>query len=415
MASRPIIVEFLDGSLRLGAMVGAEPAATAPVFSASSAAHPSPLPADRAPKHFVMQFDRDYVRVPSAEIRRLIVQPVERFLVRSDTGVATLHLGEGATRRPEPLNWFLPEARIEGWEWAVPQKTFYRWRYIPEACWIWSRRTSRPREDASVLFRQEFRLPTTSTLVGAVLEISADDLIESLFINGVSIPIVKEPLLNRVERWDVTYLLQPGRNVIAARVTNLAGPEQLNYAGLCYRIIGTLKSAGGGARPAPPGVVLLFTNGDRVSGDLLSVSSKQWRVGAAGATLDIDSDWIELALMNYGEEETDAARAVAPRATWLPDSLNLSRVWKGRTLRPAVTARVRSAFAWDLNILPVGSDRGVQARSGDWIEGRIENVLSNRVQVKPRYGETVGIALDRIAFLQPNPPDLDKQFLFLSG
>ncbi|KPL07377.1 hypothetical protein AMJ85_09660, partial [candidate division BRC1 bacterium SM23_51] len=404
---RPVAIELFDGSLREGRLVGLREDLGRLVAARA---------AERAPMVVRIALERGPVEIPTAEIRRVIVNPIEHRVIRSDSSVGVLCLGHGPTKRPEPADWYLPEATIEpgeegteGWEPAVLQWPYYGWRYIPRASWIWANSPRYHREDETVLFRHEFELPTTATIVSAQLDVSVDDHIESLFINGTSVRIPTRGLVGEVSQWDVTYLLQAGRNLVAARVTNDTGARGLNHAGFCYRIVCDLLARADGPESPPPGMQLILTNGDRLSGDLERVSTKQWTMRHTSGRIDVDPDWVDLGLANYSRARPrqptirDASRSL---------SAQVKKVFSTRRMQPAITLDTQSRVTWDLGLAPLASRQGLLARNGDWIEGRIEGLHANRILLKPRYGETFGVLVDRIALLQPNRPDPETQFLF---
>jgi len=408
VATRPVGIEFLDGSQRVAALAGLDPTGGQAAATTQLAGRLATTPSERSPRTLQVMLERGPAAVPTAEIRRILIQPVERIVIRSDATVTALDLGDAPNKRPEPAGWYQPDAVIQGWEPAALQSPYYRWRYIPEACWIWAKRPGRARQGEVVLFRQEFSLPTTATLVAAHLDISADDQIESFFINGVPVQLPAQSLLGKVLHWDVTYLLRPGRNLIAARVANLASHEQLNYAGVCYRIACDVRTKPRAPKPIAPAVRLFFANGDRLSGELAAVTSRQWRMRCGGKTVEVDTDWVTLALMNYselpaaGRDRRDSKSLLGPLAGLLGT----------RGSRSAVTLAPRLAVAWNESIEPAATERGLLNRNGEWVEGRIESLNANHIQIKPRYGETVGFSVDRVALLQPNRPDPATQFFF---
>ena len=398
---RPVGIELLDGSLHGGGLLGLAGGWAGPLAIGRT---------ERSSDAVQVNLEKGSVEIPTTEIRRIVVQPTVPMVIRSDPTVATLYLGHRPTKQPEPPGWHQPDAVIAGWEKAVATAPFYRWRYIPQACWIWAKRTSRSREDDTVLFRHEFFMPTTATIVSAHLDVSADDQIESFFINGVSVPIPTQNLVGKISRWDVTHLLQPGRNLLAARVTNAASTEQLNYAGFCYRIVCDLLAQAERIRPTAPGVWLRLANGDRLSGDLAGVSSRQWLLRCNDQIVEVDPDWVDLALVNYPEPM--AANAATARRESSGVFAPFNAILGSRRVRPAITFGAKSAVAWNEDVEPVPEGRGIQNRNGDWVEGCIEGLQANRVQIKPRYGDTIGVSVDRIAMLQPNRPDSETQFLF---
>ena len=415
VAPRPVAIELLDGQLRAGGLVGLEEKRVQPAVTMQPASGTPASLSERLPGMIQVALDKGPARLPTAEIRRFIFRPTERIVFRSDATVKTLYLGFPPDKKPEPAGWYQPETAIEQWEPAALQSPYYRWRYIPQACWVWAKRSGRPRDHETVLFRHEFFVPTTATLVSARLDVGADDQIESFFINGASVPIPTHSLVGKISQWDVTYLLRPGRNLMAARVTNLPSSEQLNYTGFCYRIVCDVLDGAGKPNPSAPGVRLRFTNGDRLSGDLENVSSGRWVVRCGGRVVEVDPAWIDLALVNYREAASGRVGKGA-QATGGQDRKSLLSPLKGilsnTRSRPVVTLSPQPAVAWDQNIEPVASAQGIQARNGEWIEGRIEALRANRIQIKPRYGETFEVTVDRIAFLQPDRPEPAMQFLF---
>ena len=388
---RPIAIEMLDGEFHEGSLLGLEDSQwIRPVAIGQT---------ERPPKAIQVNLSRGPAAIPTTELWRVFVQPVEQLVVRSDPTVTVLYLGWGANQQAEPTDWYQPEAQIAGWEPAALQSSYYGWRYIPQACWIWAKRASRPRDDDTVLFRHEFFIPTTATLVSAHLDISADNCIESFFVNGVPVRIPIQSLLGKISRWDVTYLLRPGRNLVAARVSNAPSSEQLNSAGLCYRIVCDLAPEVAEMPPIAPSVRVMLTNGDCLSGNFVHVSSQQWVILSNGQKVEVDPDWIDLALVNYRESFSTAH---------LPRSGIRSLFGK----RPVVASTAQPPVAWSEDVERVADSFGLRARNGEWLEGRIEGLQANRIQIKPRYGETFGVALDRIAYLQPNRLDSETQFLF---
>jgi len=402
-APRPVEVEMLDGSLHQGGLVGL----------AGNWARPQPVATtgERLPEAVQVNLAGGPVAIPTTEIRRILVRPVEQMVVRSDPTVRVLYLGHRPDKLPEPSGWYQPDAAVEGWEKAAATAPFYRWRYIPRACWIWAKRPGRSREDDTVLFRHEFSIPTTSTLVAAHLDVSADDQIESFFINGASVAMPTGSLVGKISHWDVTHLLQPGRNLLAARVTNAPSAEQLNYVGFCYRIVCDLVAETESAGSAAPAVRLQLANGDRLSGEIVAVSSHQWLLRCNNQVIEVDPDWVDLAWMNYRAPMAGNTRATA-RSGGMTILQPLRAILGNRQRGPTVTLDAQPAVAWNEELEPNAAGRGIQGRNGEWTEGRIEGLKTNRIQIKPRYGETSGVSLDRIAWLQPNRPDSETQFLF---
>jgi len=402
---RPVEVELIDGSLREGRLVGLSERSMAPLVVGEPA---------QEIKTLRLSLDGGPIEVPTGEIRRIILRPVERLVIRTDSSVGTLDLGSGPTKLPEPPGWYLPETAIATWEPAVAQWPYYGWRYIPEAVWIWAKSPRRHREDETVLFRHEFNLPTTATLVCARLDLSADDHIEAFFINGRSVRVPTESLVGKVSSWDVTYMLRPGRNVVAARVTNDRSSGQLNYAGFCYRIVCHLVPEQGSSpsAPEPPGVRLLLANGDRISGDLLAATPKRWAVRRGKETIEIDPDWINLALVNYSPSSAKTVVPVSPLRKIEGAPILNKILRKGRRLGPPVALTAGRWVSWNLDLAPNARREGILARTGEWIEGRIEGLHENRVLIKPRYGEVFGVPISRVALIQPNRPDPEMRFLF---
>jgi len=399
---RPVEIQLLDSSAQEGALLGLEE---------SWVRRAAVGQGDRPPKVVQVALAKGLVEIPTNEIQRIIVQPVSRLVIRSDPTVSTLYLGHQPNKQPEPAGWYQPEAVTGGWEPATIQSAYYGWRYIPQACWIWAKRLGRSRSDDTCLFRHEVSVPTTATIVSAHLDVSADDYIESFFINGVAVRIPTQSHLGKISHWDVTYLLRPGRNLVAARVSNAPSTEQLNYMGFCYRIVCDLLPKTERARSAAPAVRLLLSSGDQISGDLLSVSSHRWLLYSNGQTVEVDPDWIDLARVNYSGPTAGESTIGPPKRRWTllaPFQTVLGR----QPRRPAITLRVQPTVAWDEEVESVAEGRGLRARNGEWVEGRIEGLEANRIQIKPRYGETFGMSLDRIAWLQPNRPGPETQFLF---
>lgn len=407
--ARPVEVEFLNGSVRKGRLVGLTEALVHPVRIGRN---------ERAPKGIRLLLGDQTVEVPPGEVSRIGLRSVEEEVIRTDAPVATLFLGSGPTTKvAEPAGWYLPGATVAGWKRAIVQHPSIAWRYIPRATWIWAERARHHGRNETVLFRHSFQLPEAGRIVSARLEVSADDHIESFFINGRPVHLPTRSLSGEVLQWDVTYLLQGGGNVVAARVTNQQSqwqaPQQSwgheNYAGFCYRIVCDLAPDLTTERTAP-GVFLFMTNGDRLSADLRQVSPKQWAIRHGNRLMQVDPDWIELALMNYGN-------TIAPKSGFRPLALDTwLQPWKlvqgTHQARRSITLGPEATVAWSHDLKPLEGRQGVLLRNRDWIEGRIDGVRANRVLVKPRYGEAFGVAADRISLLQPNTPNPELQFQF---
>lgn len=365
-----------------------------------------------------LALERGPIDVPTDDIGRVVIRPTDSVLVRTGPDVRTLHLQYGPSRQPEPPGWFLPETRIDGWDAAVEQWPNSKWRYIPQASWIWAGKPRHHHGDETVLFRHDFDLPTTASLIAGYLDISADSVIESFFVNGTSIQLPKRTLVGEVSKWDITYLLQPGRNVIAARVTNGPGSGELNSAGLCYRLVCDVQTGDDDHPPQPAGTILLLANGDRLSGRLESVDLKQWSVRRGGQSVTIDSEWVALVLMNYGQTadptvDSDQSKSQAMSAVLSPLKTLTSKIVPGRKKgRDAVSLEPRATVAWNRDIAPVRARQGVLMRNGDWVPGRIEGLHDNLLLVKRPYSDTFGIPVNRISLVQPNRPDPETQFLY---
>jgi hypothetical protein len=405
--SQPVTVELLDGSRRVGWPAG--------LFEAglSTPASKRP-PASNSARVLRLVMERGTVEIPTIEIRQIVVQPIAQRVIGSDESVRSLSLGYGIHKVDEPAGWSAPAVRNAGWEAASAQWPDSRWRYVPQATWIWASKSRRSYPDETGLFRHEFDLPTTMVVLSAYLDVSADDFLDALYVNGVNAALPRRSLSSSVVEWDITYLLRPGRNVLAARVSNSPASGQ-NSVGLCYRVrCDLIPNRAGGEERAAPGVVLWLSNGDRLSGRLLRIAPKQWAIAHPSGRINLDPDWIEVAMMNYAappSEERWRIPMPGPLESLEPLLLTPMKVLPiGR--HRAVTLAAIAAVAWGTEPAMVAAKQGLLMRNGEWVEGRIEGLRDNRVWIKPRYGAVFAVPVPQVSTVQPNRPEPRSDFIF---
>lgn len=130
----------------------------------------------------------------------------------------------------KPAEWLMGVLNNQPWEakWIgkpVPDRK----SYLSETQWIWFDEGD-PRKSAPLghrWFRRSFELPKSAVVTSAVFRITADDQVD-IYLNGRLLG--SRSGHTSAKELDVTHLLRPGRNVIAARAENRG--DKPNPAGL---------------------------------------------------------------------------------------------------------------------------------------------------------------------------------------
>lgn len=134
------------------------------------------------------------------------------------------------SRRSRPSDWIMGVLDDEEWsaKW-IGLKVPPRIETLSGAEWIWFPESS-PTVSAPLgkrYFRRSFEVPSSRSIEHAVLRITADDHVE-IYLNGRSLGTRSGP--TSTKELDLTHLLTPGENVIAACAENRG--EAPNPAGL---------------------------------------------------------------------------------------------------------------------------------------------------------------------------------------
>ncbi|QDV79053.1 family 78 glycoside hydrolase catalytic domain [Botrimarina mediterranea] len=125
----------------------------------------------------------------------------------------------------DPADWLmgvLGEQRWNAQSWEaqwIGKPVPDRERFLSDAQWIWFDEGD-PRKSAPLghrWFRRTFTLPAQAIVTGAVFRITADDQVD-IYLNGRLMG--SRSGHSSLKELDVTHLLRPGRNVIAARAEN---------------------------------------------------------------------------------------------------------------------------------------------------------------------------------------------------
>jgi hypothetical protein len=339
---------------------------------------------------------------PLLGVRRIYFSPVEQTTVVSDEHVRCFSLKGGQGRLPEPPDWFRLNGDAAAWKPAVLAHPNYTWLYIPGAAWIWSSKKWLDGGDEVCLFRQEFELKGGQRPFSGVLTLTADYAVDSAFLNERQLSMPAGSLVGEKAVFDVTHLVQEGKNVLAVGVRK-GEKAALNSACVAYRLDlaaapepSARQSGERGARGAP-GVVALSVNGDVLSGELASISPRSVDVRTPYAQVAADRDWVTMLYLNYEQ----SAQTQQPQQR---KGLFQRILGRESGALPFSSARVsHSPFYWRTE--PAEPERriGIALKNGDFIDARLLDATQGAIAVKPRYGEAVNIAFGDVRAIYLNP------------
>ena len=296
----------------------------------------------------------------------------------------------------EGIHWYELKYDDSKWERPVLAHPHYRWFYIPGASWIW-RRKDVYSSDPDILFvRRRFQIPPDQVCYRAVLSITVDETLHQLFLNASEIPVKDAALSESYLALDVSLLIQEGENILALKVGK-SPKEGLSFSGLAFRldIYCLPKESVTLSLKTPPAGDILLENGDHLFGEILSLSDRWLELQWLQNKISIDRDWIRRIGMNRatGGDREDQKRNIFQKVLGKDSSEQGPKGGKGYP-----------PFSFQVHPQDEENKIGLLLKTGEFIKGRILELDSGGVIIKPRYGHDFTISLEEIKYIYPNEP-----------
>ena len=196
-----------------------------------------------------------------------------------------------------PDQWFSND--IDAIKWKRPKKVmgvYKNWIYIPKADWIWTETNTLKSSGENVVYYKPFNIPKEIKILDANLTIYVDEYLNALYINDNPLVVNKSiACSNKPLKWNVKYLLNNGKNVIAMKVAN-SEKVVLNPACIAFRIdvLGIKILEKDNPSRYIPELSLLLDNQDIISGELEQITPLYLSLKTPYSNLHINRDWVSL-------------------------------------------------------------------------------------------------------------------------
>ena len=409
-------IEFLDGTTQTGEIVR--------IIS------PDDLFIKIPPreKTLIIKINNAETLIPLPSIFSISPIPAETILFKSNNEVECFSLGKNAKDIPEPPNWFLHYGSQDFWQKAVTAHQSANWYYIPGAMWIWSNKNWGQINGETVLFRHSFEIPEDFVVARAILYITADSYLESLYLNGVKTFTPKDCLIGKVAKYDVSQAIENGENLLAFRVSN-PQEKEMNFACLAFslEVDGFYKNRSPfnpqKSQPYPP-VILFLEYNDIMKGNLININPQITTIQTEYGKFDISTDWIREILFSsdeniesaMGDEEEPSAQNDKNKQSEAEQKRGLKNLFgklgisgsaeKSENYSPIKKSRQDACapIIWKMPRKKMDKKEGVLFKDGKFIEGKTIQIKDYIIKLKPRLDPEEDIPLIGIKSIYPNPP-----------
>lgn len=342
--------------------------------------------------------------IPLALIRRVFFKGLQTLTFTSNLQTLFFSLGEGDTYLPEPPGWYKKEGIKLIWERCRLAKPSYKWYYIPSAAWVWSTTNWYEPRDETVLYRDDFTISDTFTVTKSILNITASDTIEKLYFNGTALVRVPIEIEGMLRSWDITHLVQKGQNVLGAKIRRHK-EQEIAFSGMAFRVdvkgfeVPEVKSV-----TTPPCVRAVLKNGDVIHGTILDLDPPEVRLSTTYGKVAFDWDWIAHIRFNFPHEPAQKRKTLKRIIAQTPFKKDVLGPYDGLDADPA---------AWPVTSKDYRTE-GVLLTSGEMMPGRLIEIQSGMLKIKPPLGKIASIPLYMVDTLFPTPRDSKKYLTYTS-